>query len=290
MINTSIRKILLPLTGHANDELSLATGLALGKSMPAHVEGFYVRPDPVHTIIDMWSGLEEIDQKYLQYTEEVEGKAAGKARMEFNNACMQYAVPQSERPTGKKSASSCWREVVGWPEIEIAKAARFNDLTVFAGPLENYHRLNPNVLEHTLLESGRPILFSRDGQFDFPPESVTIAWDGGIQITRAIYAAYPFLERADRIDVVSVEGSFDESPDPGMLTEYLAWHGITCRNNLIKMNDREVADVLLEETDKNQADLLVMGGYAHSRFKEIVFGGTTLHALRHASLSILMMH
>lgn len=276
--------------GHANDEISLSTGLILGKSTLAHVEGFYVRPNPMHTVIDMWTGLEEINQKYLQYREEIEGKAAKKARIKFNNACKKYGVPRIKRPPAKRSVSSCWRRVVGWPEIEIPDAAKLSDLTVFAGPLEDYHHLIPNVLEHTLLESGRPILFSPNGQIVFPPKVVTIAWDGGAQATRAVFAAHSFLEKANQIDILSVQEPHEEFPDPKKLVEYLAWHGLKCKNHTVKRNDRDVAHVLLEETKKSETNLLIMGGYARSRFKEIVFGGTTLYALRNANLSILMMH
>lgn len=261
--------------------------------MEAHVEGCYVRSDPKNITPFLRTGYEtaeKLREELLQEAEEIQRKAAKKARRKFNSVCKKFGVPIFKLPPEKSSVSSGWNHVVGEAEIEVPEAAKLSDLTVFAGPLGDYHHLIPNVLEHTLLESGHPILFSPDGPIAFPPKMVTIAWDASVQATRAVFAAHPFLERAEQIDILSVEEPHEEPPDPQKLSEYLAWHGLNCKNHVIKKNHKDVAHVLLEVTKKSGANFLIMGGYAHSRFKEVVFGGTTLYALRNAHLPIFMMH
>ena len=166
-----------------------------------------------------------------------------------------------------------------------------SDLTVFAGPLTDYNQLAPWLLERTLLESGRPLLFSPDGTFETPSNCVAIAWDGSVSATRAINAALPFLKGAEKIEIFSVEEPFEEAANPTALVDYLAWHGIKSRGHVVASEENHnVRQTLLTAAEDVGADLLVMGGYAHSRFGEVVFGGTTLHAIRNAKLPILMMH
>jgi nucleotide-binding universal stress UspA family protein len=294
MMSMRIRKILVPLSGSANDILCLSMGLTLGKAIKAHVEACFVRPDPETAIpylgIDD-SGTEEIREEYRRYAQQTGKRSAAKSRRHFNSACKRLEVSKVSQPQEPGSASACWREVVGRAAHEVPAAAKLNDLAVFAGPLTDYHRLAPWLLERTLLESGRPLLFSPDGTLEASSSCVAIAWDGSVSATRAVGAALPFLKSTERIEIFSVEETFEAVTDPGTMVDYLAWHGINSRGHAVASEENHnVAETLLTAAQDVGADLLVMGGYAHSRFEEVVFGGTTLHAIRNTNLPIFMMH
>ena len=104
----------------------------------------------------------------------------------------------------------------------MPEAAKLCDIAVFAGPLTDYHRLLPNVLECTLLASGRPLLFVPDGSIDFPLERIAIAWDASVQAVHAVDAIGAFLQEAKDIQVFSVEELYEDTADPERLVEYLA--------------------------------------------------------------------
>jgi len=288
-----IRRLLVPLVGSDNDQLVLDVGFGLARDLSAHVDALFVRPDPEDAVpyLGMDVGnLEEIRDEYRKHAEVIGKKTAAKSRRRFNAACKKQGIAKAKRPSEPSEISARWIDVVGSTTREMAEAARFCDISVFAGPPTDYHRLFPNVLECTLLESGRPLLFVPDSAVKFPPERVAIAWDASIPAVRAVGAAGTFLRDAKDIQVLSIEEQYEDTADPQKVVEYLAWHGLNAEGRVIPRAHEEVGHALLAAAQKTEASLLIMGGYAHNRFEEAVFGGTTLHVMRHTPVPLLMMH
>jgi len=289
----SVRKVLAPLLGGPNDQSTLSAAIAVCESLEAHLEVCFVRPDPGEAVPYLGFGddnLEETREEYRRHAETTGKKAAVRARRLFNAACRKYGLAKAKRPGESAGPSAHWVEVVGRATREVPEAAKFCDITVFAGPLTDYHRLLPNVLECTLTESGRPLLFIPDSMMEFSPECVAIAWDASVPAVRAVGAAAAFLLNARRIQVLSVREPYEDTADPQRLVEYLAWHGFDAEGRVVPGTHETVGRALLSAAQENETGLLVMGGYAHNRFEEAVFSGTTLHAMRHANLPLLIMH
>ena len=72
----------------------------------------------------------------------------------------------------------------------------------------------------------------------------------------------------------------------------MRWHGTIPGPSVqrLKHGDRAAVDTLLAAAAAANADLLVMGGYGHSRVREVMFGGFTRRVLSHADLPVLMAH
>ena len=123
-------------------------------------------------------------------------------------------------------------------------------------------------------------------------ERVALAWNGSLEATRAIHVALPFLAHAR--EVVAVDGAAPATHDAAVPRfqplEYLAHHGIAARQRRIHASPDEAGEALLHEARRMNADLLVMGAYAHSRLRERVLGGATRHILQGATLPVLMQH
>ena len=289
----SVRKVLAPLLGGPNDGATLSAAIAVSEGLEAHLEVCFVRPDPEKAGPYLGIGgdhHEEIKEEYRQHVETTGKKAANRARRQFNAACKKHGIAKAKRPSDLDGTSAHWVEVVGRATREVPEAAKLCDISVFAGPLADYHRLLPNVLECTLLESGRPLLFVPDGSIVFPLERIAIAWDASVQAVHAVDAAGAFLQDAKDIQVLSVEEFYEDTADPQRLVEILAWHGLDAEGRVVPRTHEAVGHALLSAAQDIEASLLVMGGYAHNRFEEAVFGGTTLHAMRHTHLPLLMMH
>ena len=116
-------------------------------------------------------------------------------------------------------------------------------------------------------------------------------WDGGRMAARAIADAMPFLERAKAVDIVIVaeERKNDEITGANM-NEHLARHGIAANVKRIAKAGLGIEDVVLDYAADNGADLIVMGGYGHSRLREFILGGATRGILAEMTVPVLMSH
>jgi nucleotide-binding universal stress UspA family protein len=124
------------------------------------------------------------------------------------------------------------------------------------------------------------------------PRRVAIAWKNTAEASRAVTAAMPLLEQAERLIVITVrEGPQDHhAASAEAVASQLRWHGRAAEVRVIDAADRYVPDVLLEGARAAGADLLVMGAYSRSRLRETVFGGVTAHVLKGVELPALMAH
>jgi nucleotide-binding universal stress UspA family protein len=122
-------------------------------------------------------------------------------------------------------------------------------------------------------------------------ERVVVCWDGSRNAARAIADAMPLLHRAKAVDVLIVASEAGKSTDvPGAdIGQHLARHGLKVDVKRITA-DIAVADAILSHAADSGADLLVMGGYGHSRLREFILGGATRHILQTMTVPVLMSH
>ncbi len=148
----------------------------------------------------------------------------------------------------------------------------------------------PVVLQ-VLLESGRPVLVvPAAGTFPILGTRIVIAWNGSREAARAVHDALPLLRAAAQVTVLTIEGSggtIDTGPD---VTRHLARHGIHAEAKTDTARDVGIAPLLLSRLADLQADLLVMGGYGHSRIRETVLGGVTREILQTMTVPTLLSH
>jgi nucleotide-binding universal stress UspA family protein len=149
------------------------------------------------------------------------------------------------------------------------------------------------IIEAALFQSGRPLIVVPYIQKDaFNPDRVMVCWDGGRTAARAIGDAVPILARARAVDVVIVAtdpGKKDEIPGADM-GQHLARHGVSVEVKRVVAGDTDVPNVLLSHAADSGADLMVMGGYGHSRLREFILGGTTRAILQAMTVPVLMSH
>ena len=145
------------------------------------------------------------------------------------------------------------------------------------------------TLEAVLLDSGRPILIPAAAAMPAKFERIAIAWKPTPEAVRAVTAAMPFLALAREIVVATVEEAGAGREEADRLVRNLRWHGLQATTLSLKPGAEGAAATLLAAIG-NRADLLVMGGYGHSRLREWVFGGFTQLVLADAPLPVLIAH
>lgn len=170
---------------------------------------------------------------------------------------------------------------------------RLSDLTVI-GQYDNERgdAIGEVLIEAALFDSGVPVLVvPYVGTPKFSTDNVMIAWDGSRTAIRAVHAALPILELAGKITVVMVENGRKGKGEPGAdIATYLARHGFKVNVETIASPETSVADALLNYISDNGVDLVVMGGYGHSRMREFVLGGATYGMLRSMTVPVVMAH
>jgi nucleotide-binding universal stress UspA family protein len=116
-------------------------------------------------------------------------------------------------------------------------------------------------------------------------------WDGSISATRAITGAMPFLHRARTIDLVSITGEHDlrQELDGTDMRKHLSRHAINVDPQRLQMTS-DINTTISNYVADTAPDLLVMGGYGHSQFRELILGGATRGVLKSMTVPTLMTH
>ncbi|MDE3176068.1 MAG: universal stress protein [Pseudomonadota bacterium] len=141
-----------------------------------------------------------------------------------------------------------------------------------------------------LAESGRPVLVvpaihREAAQF----KRVLVAWDGGAAAARAFSEAKPILAQAAHVDIVTVTSSQSSravSQGGQRLAERLQRAKIAAQFRTLPSED-DPANALLSYAADTSADVMVCGGYSHSRMRESLFGGATRTMLTSMTLPTL---
>jgi nucleotide-binding universal stress UspA family protein len=149
-----------------------------------------------------------------------------------------------------------------------------------------------DILEAALMESRRPVLIAPAEAPQKTSDTIAIAWKDTPEAARAVAAALPFIAAAKRVIILSAEEGDERSGQPSCerLLHALLWHNPATSVQRLQGNARPPAEIVLDEAAAAGADLLVMGGYGHSRLREVAFGGFTRHMLTKCRLPVLMAH
>jgi nucleotide-binding universal stress UspA family protein len=176
---------------------------------------------------------------------------------------------------------------------QLGAMARRFDLAVVGQPEPEKSIAEEGVGEAVLFESGRPVIMvPYIQQQGLKLDRVMVCWDGGRAASRAIADSMPFLEKAKQIEVVLVAGNPAKSDEiPGAdLGQHLARHGLKINVKRVIAPDIDVTSAVLSYAADSSADMIVMGGYGHSRLREFVLGGVTRGILATMTVPTLMSH
>lgn len=176
----------------------------------------------------------------------------------------------------------------------VACQARFADLAIVALPYgEGQPRDAHLVLEGLLFESDCPCIVVPPGENSARPERIVIAWNESNEAMRAVRAALPLLQAAQNVHIAVIDPS-DSGPersDPGgALAVFLARHNVRGDIQVMARQGLSVSDRLARYVLETGSDMLVMGGYGHSRLREAVLGGATRDMLEHSKVPVFMAH
>jgi nucleotide-binding universal stress UspA family protein len=286
------RYIVVPAPGSATHDAAFSTALALARQSAGQLDFLHVRPDVQAMLITMstgdfggGTGLGDVLDS-LQREVDAQHDRARKAVFAF---CEREHVVLSDSPIAG-APSATFRVETGDEARVLASQARTADVTVL-GRAADGEAVTLDLLEAGLLYSGRPLLIAPAHEPQHLGRRIAIGWKDTPETSRAVSAALPLLHTADSVGVIAVqEDAGQDDGSAARLSHALRWHNEATTLQVVVPGSADPADVLLSAAEKAGADLLVMGGYSHSRMREAVFGGVTRHVLRASPLPVLMAH
>jgi len=224
----------------------------------------------------------EFSEDVLSRIKEDAEAAASKAFEEFS---------QAARDANASIEIVRFKALAGDVGYSLSQLARCFDAVVLPQPDPNGVDTS-DIVEACLFGSGRPLVLVPYIRTRPAIGRVLIAWDGGPPAARAVADALPILALAHHVEVVTIRKEEDENPHLSgrMLARHLARHGIQADAKRLLIDDIDVANMLLSHAADTGADLIVMGGYGHSRLREMVLGGTTREILRSMTVPVLLSH
>lgn len=285
----TMRLLTVPVTGHPADESTLDTALMLGEPFRSHISAACIRPDPADIVryVAEWSYPILVEDAVATAEQHAAELSRDAAKM-FDQWRQKRQVPLADRPAETEGVTLSWREEVGAPGVVLQDIARFTDLVVMRGLGEDGPVEGDAMLESVLFDAGRPVVLVPRKSPSALFNAALIAWSGGREELHAVAAGLPILSRMGRVEICTVGDNTDNKLDE--LVSYLAWNGIAAQPIELKPGSKSVGDALLDEAGRIGATMLVMGGYHHSRTREVVFGGTTRRIVTNVKIPVLLAH
>ena len=190
-----------------------------------------------------------------------------------------------------------WRLVEGAADAAIGLQARYADLVILGQGDPNQPGVAgwTPVIEQVLFTAGRPVLVvPYAGRFAQIGRQVLVGWDAGREATRAVHDALPLMHKAEAVTVLAIDAhsglpGHGEEPTADICA-HLARHGLPVTGAQTSSDGLDAADILLNYAADLGADLIVIGGYGHSRFREMVLGGMTRGLLKQMTVPVLLSH
>lgn len=254
--------------------------LDLAARFGAHVNGVALAVDPiVPGFVVAPLPVEVIEQARAQAVEQAK------------TACVRFDAEANR--VGISAETRVAEILMGGAPEGFVVACRTTDLVVIGqDDPDRPEPMRETIIETAPFEGCAPMLlvpYIARGTLSF--DRVTIAWDGGRTAARAVHAALPFLKLAQKVTILMVGKASSIPGEPGGdIATWLSRHGLDVEVVAQEAPDIAVADALLDHAADTSADLLVMGGYGHSRVREFLLGGATRGILAAMTIPVLMAH
>ena len=278
----TIKSILVHLNDVRRAQGLLAPAVALARQKDAELWGLHVSP-----------GMPLLAVPAIPYGADVVDAVAAAERRAADELAVVFRAE-----TGGLGSRAHWRgEQARQPDLAecVMQVGRAADLIV-AGQADPDWDMAPvlDFPERLALESGRPVLMvPRTGRFDTMSRNLLIAWNGKREAARAAFDALALLEPGSSARLLVLDdggGGAALTAGAELTAQTFRLHGIDTDIRVAAIAGRPIGRAILEECAATGADLLAMGAYGHTRFRELVFGGATRYVTHNLAIPTLFSH
>ena len=271
---------------HGDSMLSaLDAAFLLAQKFGSCIEGFALRPAVADMVaMDPDAGLTMVAVK------ENDAEMARQAEDLFRSFMERHAVPRRADQAAEASLSWSWLPNAPSGHDFVGSYGRVFDVIVLARPQEEWQSPSMVTLESALFESGRPVLIAPPAPAPSLATNILVAWNRSTEQARTMAFAMPLLRLAERITILTVEGSTVAGPNGVEMARSLIANGIVAEPITVTPGKISAGETILAKAAELGCDLIVKGAYTQSRLRQMIFGGTTRHILAKAKIPVLMAH
>lgn len=275
-----IRKVLVYTFGKQSHKAAIKVAAQFSVQHNAELIGLFVKPD-----IGRYSTIYGNYPLNLAYT-----------YFETQNDYQEQAKTEFDKLTSRYDIATQW---YGIDEYEKhANPALYVDMIFVCQPSQEGSVIfnDSDFIDHLITTTGIPIIvIPKNWASDTFAKKPVLAWKETREAVGAVRHTLPLMREATDVNIVSARKKAD--PDTELITgikisEYLTEHGVCCRfsTEIMKNKDHDLAQTLLRHVDSHHRDLIIMGGYGHSRLREIILGGMTRALIKKSTVPVLLSH
>ena len=287
----TIKSILVPLDGSDESFAVLDTALVIANRFDAKIKAIHVRPISAESLPFQFDPLPaKLKKSVIEETEKQSKETARQIQNHFVVFCKNHSV-EIGNSLNDADVGAVWHEEVGDTVEVLVHHGRLCDVIATFRPLRSSTRLRRSPaganLEALMLRAGRPILMVPPKWMAHKVSHAAIAWNESLEVSRALAMTMPWLSQMDQVTIIVSRKRKDRVPE---LREYLSLHGVKSKVKYLPAKAQSVGAAILSCCTESNVEFLVVGGFSHTRSRQLLFGGVTQHLLKHSSVITVMVH
>jgi len=275
-----IRKILIYTYGDQSHDNAIEAAAIFAAQNDAELTGLFVRPDMMGYATVYGSYPLNLAQSFYDQQSEFAAKLKASfdkivAKHDIRNQW--HEIEQFER----RPKPSLYADYIFVSQPDKESSVLFNDA---------------DFVDHLITDTGLPtVVIPKDWSAKTFAVKPALGWVESKEAVSAVRHTLALMRKAENVDIVTVtkKSNLDEELIEGIeISEYLTEHGVLTKFYAEHLNegDRNEADTILRHVRNHERDLIIVGGYGHSRLREIVLGGVTRALIQKSKVPIVLSH